>query len=109
MAHEGDEGCSKGRSESLEYRAPEIWNYRKCGTEVDMWALGVLTYELLYGTMPFDGESVRWFWTKLKFRDDGEASKEAIDFIRRLLVRNAEKRMSSEEALKHRWLKVYAR
>ncbi|XP_007946445.1 NUAK family SNF1-like kinase 1 [Orycteropus afer afer] len=38
------------------YASPEIVNGRPYrGPEVDSWALGVLLYTLVYGTMPFDG------------------------------------------------------
>jgi serine/threonine protein kinase len=41
---------------TLEYMAPEMLkanpNY---GKEVDVWALGILLYELMHGTAPFFG------------------------------------------------------
>lgn len=33
------------------FLAPEIWDHQPCGVKVDMWALGVLTYELVYGCL----------------------------------------------------------
>ena len=41
----------------MEYLAPEMIN--KCGhnNKIDVWELGVLTYELIFGTTPFTGES----------------------------------------------------
>ena len=64
----GDYGLSKfvscsrrsGHTESvgtLHYMAPEVANGRY-GKEVDIYALGILLYELLTGRVPFDGESV---------------------------------------------------
>jgi hypothetical protein len=64
----GDYGLSKfiscsrrsGQTESVgtvHYMAPEIANGRY-GKEIDIYALGVILYEILTGRVPFEGESV---------------------------------------------------
>lgn len=68
MVKVGDYGLSKfiscsrrsGQTESVgtvHYMAPEIANGRY-GKEIDIYALGVMLYEMLTGHVPFDGESV---------------------------------------------------
>ncbi len=64
----GDYGLSKfisasrrsGQTESVgtvHYMAPEIGNGRY-GKEIDIYALGIILYEMLTGRVPFEGESV---------------------------------------------------
>ncbi|MFO0896698.1 MAG: serine/threonine-protein kinase [Pirellulales bacterium] len=64
----GDYGLSKfiscsrrsGQTESVgtvHYMAPEVANGRY-GKEIDIYALGVIFYEMLTGNVPFEGESV---------------------------------------------------
>lgn len=64
----GDYGLSKfisasrrsGQTESVgtvHYMAPEVGNGRY-GKEIDIYALGIILYEVLTGRVPFDGESV---------------------------------------------------
>ena len=64
----GDYGLSKfiscsrrsGHTESVgtvHYMAPEVANGRY-GKEIDIYALGIILYEMLTGRVPFEGESV---------------------------------------------------
>ena len=64
----GDYGLSKfiscsrrsGHTESVgtvHYMAPEVANGRY-GKEIDIYALGVILYEMLTGRVPFEGESI---------------------------------------------------
>lgn len=68
MVKLGDYGLSKfisasrrsGQTESVgtvHYMAPEVANGRY-GKEIDLYALGVILYEMLTGHVPFEGESV---------------------------------------------------
>jgi serine/threonine-protein kinase len=45
-----------GRALTLRYAAPELVGGGAVSTAVDIWALGVLLYELLTGLRPFDGD-----------------------------------------------------
>lgn len=88
------------------YMAPEIMKSESYTKAVDMWALGVVTYVLLCGYMPFDethGAKTRW---AMDFpREEWDTiSGAARDFVEQLLTVNPNKRMTSAGALKHMWL-----
>ncbi|VEL43463.1 unnamed protein product [Protopolystoma xenopodis] len=44
---------------TLEYMAPEVVNRRGHGTTADWWSYGVLMYEMLTGSLPFQGKTKR--------------------------------------------------
>nr|CAD7424747.1 unnamed protein product [Timema monikensis] len=96
---------------TAEFAAPEIVEREPVGFYTDMWAVGVLAYVLLSGLSPFAGDNDIETLKNVKACDwdfDEEAfsnvSEEGRDFIKRLLVKNKEKRMTAHECLLHSWL-----
>ena len=96
---------------TAEFAAPEIVEREPVGFYTDMWAVGVLAYVLLSGLSPFAGENDIETLKNVKACDwdfDEQAfssvSEEGKDFIRRLLTKNKEKRMTAHECLLHPWL-----
>jgi calcium/calmodulin-dependent protein kinase I len=97
---------------SFGYAAPEVMLKQGHGKAVDIWSLGVITYTLLCGYSPFRSENLtdlieecrsgRVIFHERYWRD---VSKDAKDFILSLLQVNPAQRPTSEEALKHPWLK----
>ncbi|KAF2019394.1 serine/threonine-protein kinase 12 [Aaosphaeria arxii CBS 175.79] len=74
--------------------------------KVDLWSLGVLTYEFLVGEAPFEDTQVmtqrkiaRGDYTVPSF-----VSPEARDLIKRLLVLDPEKRIALEDIERHPWI-----
>ncbi|KAH0554591.1 hypothetical protein KQX54_011719 [Cotesia glomerata] len=94
-----------------EFVAPEVVNFDQIGYGTDMWSIGVICYVLLSGLSPFMGDTdveTMANVTIAKYDFDHEAfnniSEDAKDFIRRLLVKDKEKRPSAVQLQEHRWL-----
>jgi len=93
------------------YVAPEVLMARGYDKEVDMWSIGVITYILLCGFPPFYNEKLQLLFDQIMRADYdfpvdywSSVSDNAKDFIRKLLVVEPKKRMTSEQALNHPWL-----
>jgi len=93
------------------YVAPEILNGQLYGTQVDNWSLGVILFTLLGGYLPFDAAQTRILYRNIRngnyefkkiFWKD--VSNDAKNLIQRLLTVDAKKRITSEQALKHKWI-----
>jgi len=74
-------------------------------------SLGVTTYALLTGFSPFGGDTDQETFCNISnadidFPDElfEDVSPEAVDFIRRLLVKDPGERLTAKECLKHPWL-----
>lgn len=96
-----------------DYLAPEMLTGGELeyGKEIDAWAVGVMTYQLLCGTLPFQSKNNAELYDKilnqkLDFPEEKWAgvSANAKDFVSRLLVANPKERMSIDEALRHSWV-----
>ena len=72
--------------------------------KADIWSLGTLCYEMLVGRMTFAGKTMEELYRKV---EDGSytlpvnSSKEAVSFINGMLQKDANKRLSAQELLKH--------
>ena len=105
-----DESCG-----TLSYVAPEVLLNKKYNNLVDSWSLGVTSYLLISGSLPFDHPLNDKEITRKTINDQPNfysgiwenISHECIDFIRRLLEKNPKKRMTVKLALEHEWIKKY--
>ncbi|KAL4217412.1 hypothetical protein ACF0H5_023862 [Mactra antiquata] len=96
---------------SIGYASPEQITNDVVTQASDLWSVGVLAYLLLSGTSPFQSGSEvevlsltsECLWT-FEGRGFDNFSKEAKDFIGRLLVRDPKQRMTLSECLEHPWL-----
>jgi calcium-dependent protein kinase len=93
------------------YMAPEVIGGSHLPDACDMWSIGVIAYLLLSGRPPFEGSTVEELKFQVrhgKYNFSNPAwrniSKRGKNFIKRLLVRNPQERMSAEEAQHHPWL-----
>ncbi|EQC29453.1 CAMK/CDPK protein kinase [Saprolegnia diclina VS20] len=92
------------------YIAPEVLG-RHYDKSCDLWSIGVIMYILLCGYPPFYGDSDPEIFASVrsgKYSYDtpewAGVSKEAKDLIDHLLLLNASKRLTAEQALQHPWL-----
>ena len=51
---------------TYEYMAPEMLDGRPYDYTIDLWALGILLYELNHGKAPFEGSEIEVIKDKLK-------------------------------------------
>ncbi len=49
-----------------DYMAPEILDGKKHTKAVDIWALGIMTFEFLAGIPPFNSETIPEIFTKIQ-------------------------------------------
>ncbi|KDQ62148.1 hypothetical protein JAAARDRAFT_189514 [Jaapia argillacea MUCL 33604] len=96
---------------TLDYLPPEMVEGKEHSEKVDLWALGVLTYEFLCGTPPFEemsGHAATYKRiAKVDLKIPSRVSAEAADLITRLLKYNPEDRVPLVEVRRHPWIVKY--
>ncbi|XP_061280852.1 calcium/calmodulin-dependent protein kinase type IV [Bos javanicus] len=94
------------------YCAPEILRGCAYGPEVDMWSVGIITYILLCGFEPFYDERGDQFMFRRILNCEyyfispwwDEVSLNAKDLVRKLIVLDPKKRLTTFQALQHPWV-----
>ncbi|KAI0545710.1 Pkinase-domain-containing protein [Xylaria curta] len=95
---------------TLDYLPPEMINPgssdNSYNEKVDLWSLGVLTYEFLVGEAPFEDTPVMTHRriARADMTIPSFVSPEARDLIKRLLVLDPEKRIPLEQVQTHPWI-----
>ena len=101
---------------TVSYVSPEVLCGNEYDKSVDIWCVGILTYLLLVGRLPFDHPDddeneiarqtindpvpfIEKKWNKISI--------EAKDFVKKCLQKNPKDRINITEILKHKWIKKY--
>ena len=101
---------------TFSYVAPEVLQDKPYDSKVDLFAIGIITYLLVAGFLPFDDEKSeseiarqtvykptpypKKIWNKI--------SNEAKMFVDNLLSKDPDKRMNLQEVLQHKWLSKFS-
>ena len=87
------------------YIAPEVHARRDYSTPIDMWAAGVLVFNMLGGYLPFrTPEKSMTEDVNMPSPQWDDISSAGKDFIRAALDRDPDRRLTAEAALAHPWL-----
>ena len=99
---------------TTEYMSPEIVNKKNYSKEIDVWALGILLYEMLHGYSPFIPKK-KYFYANevikniklhcLKFNEN--VSLNCKELILHLLDMNSESRYKVEDIFESKFVKYY--
>ena len=94
-----------------EYLAPEVIEYDLCGygPKADWWAVGVLMYEMMYGTPPFYHEDAdtamqRALTQPTRFPEEPMYSPESMHFVSELLEKDENRRLGNNYVFAHVFL-----
>lgn len=96
---------------TLDYLPPEMVESKEHYDEkIDVWALGILMYELLVGSPPFEEEYKSATYkriAKVDLKLPKHITPEAGDLIRKLLRHDADKRILLTEVVVHPWIEKH--
>ena len=109
--HLAAEDFERGLKGSPLYMAPEILLRDSYDAKADLWSVGVILYEALYGRAPFSSPSLEELVAKIKEDRPVELpartpplTASCTDLLARCLVRSPEKRIDFPEFFLHPFL-----
>ncbi|CAD8181549.1 unnamed protein product [Paramecium octaurelia] len=96
---------------TLAYEAPQMMMKDKYSVKCDIWSLGILIYESLFGQLPWQCQSEGQYLRAIKtwgvrFPMGKRISNECKDFMLRCLVIQENNRMDWDQLFEHRWLNI---
>ena len=100
---------------TVEYMAPEIVGSENYDYSVDIWSLGILLYELLFGHSPFKANTTKNVILNIKTHEltyddkNKKISNSCKDLIQKLLVSNPQKRLKIKDILEHPFVKKHSK
>lgn len=93
---------------TLDYLPPEMIENRPHDEHVDIWTLGILMYEFIVGTPPFEAESNTETYKRIATVDlqfPSRVSAEARDLLAKILRKEPRQRIALAQLLEHPWIR----
>lgn len=93
------------------YMAPEIMKKNKYTTKSDLWSVGVILYQMLFGKRPFDAHNILDLLHNIEKNEvhiprSFNVSDEVIDLLQKLLSKNPENRIEWDDFINHKWFDI---
>lgn len=89
------------------YMAPELLGDKKYTSKADLWSFGVIMYEMLYGTNPYNyPKNIHNLLELMRTQEinfPSVYSAECLSLVRSLLQLDPQKRINWENFFKHEW------
>lgn len=92
--------------------APEILLKHCYNPSADLWSIGVILYECLFGSAPYSSKTLGELLQKIKAKQKIEISQtsrtslECRDLLTRLLVHEPENRITFDEFFNHSFIQI---
>ncbi|KAG5671977.1 hypothetical protein PVAND_002141 [Polypedilum vanderplanki] len=89
------------------YMAPEIVNYRTYNAKADLWSIGCILYECLFGRAPYSSQTIEELLEKIQncqkidIPSNIKISPECEDLLSRLLKHDPEERITFQDFFNH--------
>lgn len=90
------------------YMAPEIIAKKNYTVQSDLWSIGIILYQMIYGKVPYLSKNIMGLLNehktkKLSYDSPYELSNQCITLIKELLIIDAEKRIKWDNFFHNEW------
>ncbi|MCL4160433.1 UNVERIFIED_CONTAM: hypothetical protein GTU68_034726, partial [Idotea baltica] len=111
FANEFQEGCLLSTfCGSPPYAAPELFLGAKYdGPKVDIWSLGIILYQMVSGSLPFDGSNIRELKENIfrcRYKIPFFMSTDCEFLLKKMIVFNPKLRSSLEDIMNNKWINM---
>ena len=90
------------------YMAPEIMKHKKYDIKSDLWSVGIILYQMLFGCTPFKAKNFidligKIENSEIKIPEEFKISSLCQDLLKGLLKKNPKERITWDEFFDHEW------
>lgn len=93
------------------YMAPELYKKESYTESVDIWSLGLILFEMIYGTHPFaqhndvESLSISILKNEIYIGESSEVNENCLNLLRLMLKKNEFERITMDELFENDWIK----
>ena len=92
------------------YQAPELFKGKSFDYQQNIWNLGIIAYEMLYGVLPSQPKTIQEYQqfieNEILFELNENVNQEGIDFLNSMLRVNPDERLDFDELLQSNFLRL---